>query len=280
MNILIVDDEALARRDLAIVVGGILKNAKIDEAGGVEETLAKCKDTRYAVIFLDIQMPGTDGLQIAEKINELNPECNIVMVTAYPQYALSAHKLYVSGYILKPAMEDDVRAVLDHLRYPVAFDEEDTDNGDTQKSVYAHCFGNFEIFCNGNPINFPRAQSKEMLAYLIDRQGAVCTNAEIRAILWQDEEWDSLRQRDLFSHITRALRESLKKAGCDYIYSQRRNAYSVRPETFSCDYYNALSGDRQAAKGFLGEYMSQYSWAEDTAAELYQRFGAQPGKKI
>ena len=271
MNILIVDDEAWARRDLSIVVRGILNNARIDEAGSVDETLAMCRDTHYDVIFLDIQMPETDGLQIAERINEITPECNIVMVTAYPQYALSAHKLYVSGYILKPAMEDDVREVLEHLRYPVEL-LEDTDKEEEQKSVYAHCFGNFEIFYKGTPIKFARAQSKEMLAYLIDRQGAVCTNAEIRAVLWQDEEWDSLKQRDLFSHVTRALRESLKRVGCEYIYSQSRNAYSVRPETFSCDYYRAITGDKQAIKGFLGEYMSQYSWAESTAAELYQRF--------
>ena len=66
------------------------------------------------------------------------------------------------------------------------------------KTNNAKTFGNFELFVNGKPVFFAREKSKEMLAYLIDRRGAVVNKKEIMGILFEDREYD----RELQGYFT------------------------------------------------------------------------------
>ncbi len=251
MNILVVDDEANVRRDLMQILRRVTKDACISEAGNAVDALEICKINEIDVVFLDIRMPHMDGLKMAKKLSEISPAVNIIMVTAYPEFALDAHRLFVSGYILKPVMEEDVREALNHLRRPVKKEE---------SGLYVQCFGNFEVFYNGTPLKFGRSQSKELFAYLIDRRGAAATNAECRAVLWGDDSDGSARERDYFHHIWVDLKETLSRIGCKDVLFQGRNAYAVVPEKIHCDYYEKTAYG-SSLEG-VEEYMTQYSWAE------------------
>lgn len=204
-------------------------------------------------------MPGRDGLSLVKELKELRPMLNIVMVTAYQEYAYDAMRLYVSDYILKPAMPEDVKRALQNLRNPI---------GAGKKHLYIQCFGNFEVFCDGSLVHFKRAKAKEMFAYMIDRKGASSTNAELCAVLWEDSTGEKARS-GYFAQVVHALRASLKELGCEEIFVHSRNAYAIVPEMIDCDYYRMLAGEDQAASTFHGEYMTQYSWAENTRASLH-----------
>lgn len=258
MNILIVDDERTALNDLEKVLQSVAPGSKIYTAGLADEALQLCRDICFDVAFMDIQMPGKDGLSLARELKEVQPMLNIVMVTAYQEYAYDALRLYVSDYILKPAMPDDVRRALGNLRHPVA---------DYQKGLYVQCFGNFEVFYDGRVVSFGRAKAKEMFAYMIDRKGASSTNAELCSVLWEDE--GEKEHSSYFAQVVHALRMSLKELDCEDVFVHSRNVYAVAPDRISCDYYNFLAGDPQAAGAYRGEYMTQYSWAEITRARLY-----------
>ena len=251
--ILIVDDEKRARRDLERVVKSVVSDVEIFQAEGAKECLEIVTERHFDVIFLDINMPGMEGITLAGEIKKLRPLTNIVFVTAYPQYALDAHQLFVSGYLLKPALPDDVKNVLANLRHPVETKKE---------GLFIKCFGNFDVFYNGENIHFGRQKAKEMLAYLIDRRGASATNAEIRSILWGDNVSDDDSQKKYFSQIVFSLRETLRSIGEENILVQSRDSYSVQTDLINCDYYNALDHDNQALSSYEGEYMSQYEWAE------------------
>lgn len=253
MKILIVDDEAAARRDLENVLRRVTDDAMILQASNATGAIDVCKSNEIDVVFLDINMPRTNGIELAAKLTKIVPDINIIMVTAYPEYALEAHRLFVSGYILKPAMEDEVRKTLKHLRLPLKQDKPE---------IYVQCFGNFEVFHNGKPLKFGRSQSKELFAYLIDRRGASATNAECCAVLWGDTADGSTRQRDYFHHIWADLKDTLTKTGCGDVLSQERNAYAVIPDKISCDYYDRLAAEKRIDPDSVSEYMSQYSWAE------------------
>ena len=110
-----------------------------------------------------------------------------------------------------------------------------------------------------------------MLAYLVDRRGASCTLAEIGAILWEDSIYDRSRQKQL-SVIRLDLLKSLQRAGIEEILVKARNALSVDPDAFDCDYYMALEGDSVAVNSFIGEYMMPYTWAEFTNGGLNSKF--------
>ena len=252
MKILIVDDERTALRDLERALGKVVPEAGIDSADEVDMALALCREREYDVVFLDIHMPERDGLSLAKEMKQIRPMLNIVMVTAYPNYALDAMKLYVSDYILKPAMAEDLKNALTHLRNPVQT---------RQKGLYVRCFGNFEVFLDGEVVRFSRAKVKELFAYLVDRKGSTSTNAELRAILWKDDVSDDQKQRKYFAQIVYELRQKLEELGYGDIFTKSRDSYALIPEKIPCDYYMALGRDPDAIARYEGEYMSQYEWA-------------------
>ncbi len=252
MNILVVDDEAAAIRDLVRIINKVEPYCNLMSTDEVDEAVELCKANDFDVAFLDISMPGRNGLTLAQELKDIRPLINIIMVTAYPSYAVDAFKLWASAYILKPAMENDVRSALDNLRNPVV---------DKSKGIYIQCFGNFEIFNNGEIIKFGRSKSKEMLAYLVDRKGASATNAELRAVLWEDEIMDEDKQRKYFAQIVHDLKNTLDSKGCGNIFAQSRDSYAIVPSQIICDYYLAINKNQRAINQYNGEYMSQYTWA-------------------
>jgi two-component system LytT family response regulator len=267
MNILSVDNERPALN--------ILNRAILEAVPGVElhsftrssEAVAEVRDKGFRpdVAFLDIEMPGMTGLDLASVIKITYPAVNIVFVTGFSQYALDALAQRPSGYVMKPATKEKIFEELKNLRNPPA-------RADAAKPIFVRCFGSFDVFVNGRPVQFIRAKSKELLAYLVDRRGAGCSAAEAASILWEDGVYDRSRQKQ-FSVIRSDLIKSLVQSDAQSILAKEHDALSVRPDTFDCDYYMALAGDSVAVNKFLGEYMSPYTWAEFTTGALAARYG-------
>lgn len=109
-------------------------------------------------------------------------------------------------------------------------------------------------------------RSKEILAYLVDRRGAYCTNAEITAILWEDEKHISY-----FSNLRKDLLDTFKEKGCREVIDAGWGRMRIDKELVDCDYYEWCAGSPQGINRYQGEYMSQYSWAEITNAALTQK---------
>ena len=259
MNILVVDDEVSALRQIEMVLKSVVPDAEVEKTNKSQIALEMFEQNDYDVVFLDIEMPGKNGLTLAKEFKSINSQINIIMLTAYPGYALDAIKLYVSDYIVKPALTENVRNALANLRNPI---------NEKKDGLYVQCFGNFEVFYNGTPVKFRRAKAKELFAYLVDRRGASATNGEIRAVLWGDNVENSERQRNYFSQCARDLRRKFGELGCEEIFIQKRDFYAVVPELIQCDYYSALNKDSKAIAAFHGEYMSQYEWAEERLGGL------------
>jgi two-component SAPR family response regulator len=120
------------------------------------------------------------------------------------------------------------------------------------------------VYLDGNPIGFKYSKTKEMLAYLVDRKGALCTNGEIMAILFEDDNGHEAYFRSLRKDLT----DILETTGCSEILNQQRGRIGIVPEQVDCDYFNWCSGKRSGGNAFHGEYMTQYSWGEYTNAML------------
>ncbi len=271
MRILAVDDERMALNILTRAIREAAPDAEVIAFQTVSETLAAFASGGAPpdVAFLDIEMPGMTGLELAKRIKALAPRVNIVFVTGYSQYALEALSLRSSGYVMKPVDREQVLAELDNLRNPPA-------PRAPQKRVRIQCFGDFDIFVEGKAIAFPRAKSKEMLAYLVDRRGANCASGKIAEALWEDGQYDRARQK-LFSTVRADMLKSLRQVGAEEIVKRTNNALAIVPEAVACDYYMALAGDAASIHSFVGEYMAAYSWAEFTTAALAANLTAAAG---
>lgn len=142
-----------------------------------------------------------------------------------------------------------------------------TDPFELQKQVRAVTFGQFELQLNGKPVLFGWSKAKECLAYLIDRHGKGVTKKELAAVIFEDRDYTRSTQ-NYFTKTMSHLTKTLEEAGVGELLVRHRNYYAVDVRYFTCDLYEYEQGDKQAARDFHGEYMSQYSWGEGTLARL------------
>ena len=115
LSVMILDDEKPAVEELAFIVG----QHKDVEISGIFTESSKALEYIYTnppdLLFLDIEMPGVNGIEVAKKINELAKNTFIVFVTAYSNYAIKAFEINAQDYILKPYEEQRVYAAIERI---------------------------------------------------------------------------------------------------------------------------------------------------------------------
>lgn len=255
-----VDDKLSVAQEIRDMMNGIDPEGVHMAGDDPNEMLASVGKCKPDIVWLETEMSGMNGLEMAKKIGEISPSSNIVFVTGNPEYAVDAFGLHVSGYVLKPATEEKLRSEIENLRHPVI--ERD------DKLLRVQCFGNFEVFGPEGILRFTRSLSKEAFAYLIDRRGAGCTVGEICSVLWEDRQADK-KLKSQCRVVLAALKRDLTNAGAGDVIVKDWNTWGVDTSKVSCDYYDFLQRDSGALNTFRGEYMAQYSWAEMTVGSLF-----------
>ena len=115
MRAMIVDDEAPARSELRFLLEETGRVESITEASSAREAVEKLMEAKAEVIFLDISMPKTSGMQLAEALHKLKNPPAIVFVTAYSEYALEAFGVDAVDYLMKPVESDRLELALDKV---------------------------------------------------------------------------------------------------------------------------------------------------------------------
>ena len=269
MLIFAIDDEPKSLELLHDTIAQAAPEAEIRDypLGTAAIDAIMAQHLRPNIVFTDIQMPELDGLALAVRLKQLSPLSKIVFVTGYSEYSMDAFRLHASGYVLKPLEEERIREEIENIYPPIA------PAGD---KLYIQCFGQFEVFWQQKPLMFGRRQTKELLAYLVDRKGAACTAEEIADELWEGEA-NMTAMKHRIRELIRDMRKTLASIGMEDIILRRSGQLAIQRDRVDCDYYRMLAGDMQAANAFQGEYMTQYSWAEITAGSLV--FGGRQKKK-
>jgi two-component system LytT family response regulator len=112
LNVLVVDDERLARKDLISLLSAYDNITVTGEADDVPSAVKAIERLNPDVIFLDIQMPGDSGFDLLEKTDV---EAQIIFVTAYDEYAIRAFEVNALDYLLKPINPDRLEKALEKL---------------------------------------------------------------------------------------------------------------------------------------------------------------------
>ena len=270
MRIICVDDEHLALQDVLVQCRSIPEVEQADGFTSGGEALEWLAGHLADIALLDIDMPGMDGIELAIRIKETNPETAVIFLTAYSQYAVQAFSLHASGYLLKPVEREKLADEFAHaLR-----------SGTRQEKarIEVRTFGGFDLFADGKPVTFRKAKCKELLAFLIDKQGSTVTRAEAFLALWEDRVYDRPMQKQLDT-VIRLLRETLREFGIEDIFSMKSGTMRIVPDKISCDAYRLFSGDPDAVNSFHGSYMNAYSWASITEGYLSWKVFGSEGRK-
>lgn len=252
MNIIAVDDEKLSLEALVTAIKENLPNETINSFRRTTDAEVFAGRNGCDIAFLDIEMRGVNGITLAKRFQKINPKVNIIFVTGYGDYTGEAFSLYASAYIMKPVTSEKVKKALETLRYGSAFEE---------GRVKAVTFGNFEVYYKGEPIKFKYKKTKELLAYLIDRRGALCANNDIIAVIWEDDDFGMDRQ-DYLKKLKQDLSKTFSELGVEDIIIKQRGQIGINPKKIECDYFKYLEGDSTIMNSYQGEYMAQYGWSE------------------
>lgn len=252
MNLVILDDEELALCDTEKIIKMALPNSNIYIFQNVDQALEYILDHSIDIVFLDIEMPKMNGIILAKKLKEIRPKVHIIFMSGHEKYAIDAFAIHVSGFLMKPILIEDVLREITFL-YGDSFLSE-------PKKICVYTFGGFDIFVDGELLNFKRAKSKELFAYLIDRNGRGITAREACAILWEDSIY-SKKQQSYYRNVVADFMATLVKSNIQEILIKKRNYLAIRPELIDCDSYQFMNKSSDEVTIYHDDYMPCYSWA-------------------
>lgn len=164
-NVVVVDDEQPAIDEIveALLASGVVGGISSFSLAG--DALKSIAETRPDIVFADIQMPGMNGLKLTEALKTAAPECEVVFVTAYEQYALTAFRLAAADYLLKPVEQDRLNETLHRIQR-----QKLNKLRPAERKPEIFCFGSFRVFGEHGKIKWRTAKVGELLAYLYVRR--------------------------------------------------------------------------------------------------------------
>src|SRR3989442_3457271 len=112
----LVDDEQLARDELGYLLGQVGGIEVIGQAGNGVEALTAIDRLQPDVVFLDVQMPGLTGFEVARRMLDTRAAAHIIFVTAYDQHAIEAFEVNAVDYLLKPVDPMRLGAAVERAR--------------------------------------------------------------------------------------------------------------------------------------------------------------------
>lgn len=272
IRIAAVDDESHGLERFERIVKNIdeLELCGLFETG--EQLLEYLKQNPMDVVFLDIEMPEINGLQLSQQVLDLNENIDIVFITAFNQYAVEAFELQAVDYIMKPLTEERLLKTTRRLLKTKGMVAKPS-------KPFVQCFGDFEVFLNGEVLTWKNSKAKEVLAFLIHKQGVPVKWEKIADAVWPD--YNSEKAQTNFHATTYLLRKRLAEVGLTQILENGRGKYRVIPDQIDCDLYQleeliAIDQIKRRQDLHVVKQLSQkgymeasgYAWAYPRAAEL------------
>ena len=266
MKVIAVDDNELSLEILVEQLKTVEEFTEIKAFMSSEDALEWIRSNLVDFAFLDIMMNVMDGIELAKNIRALRPEVKIIFCSASDEYAMEAFRVHADGYLTKPISQKSLHEEIDSIFKRLNLDIPKAP-AQNEKRLQVQCFGNFDVYYDGVPLHFKYQKSKELLAYLVHRNGASCSVRELVAVLYEDLDDSPSLQSQLRTLISE-LNKTLKSVGQEDVLYRQRGIISILPDKIACDYYDYLAGDEEAVRKYSGEYMVQYPWADTTAAYL------------
>lgn len=230
------------------------------------ETLKYVSRHRVEAAFINIELNGMDGLQLGEKLRELNPKIVLVFFIEHTEYILEALRIKADGYMIRPYTMEDLTWTMGNAKLL---------SRRQKKPAYIRTFGRFDLFINGELVIFSNKKAKELLALCVDNKGGVVTMEEAVDKLWENRLYDE-KVKNLYRRAVMDLNKIFSTYGIKDVFVKKRAACWINYANVGCDYYmwieeNILSGTGKSVRSGIdtrGGYMTEYSWAEETNARI------------
>ncbi|WP_027398954.1 response regulator [Anaerovorax odorimutans] len=281
MKAVLIDDMKPALREMEYL---LKKYSEIEIIGSFSDPISALEQIESLgpqVVFLDIDMPQLQGIDVASVILRLDQNIEIIFVTAYNQYAVEAFELNAVDYLLKPVDINRLDKTVSRLLAKREVAKEHLDN-----KVRIQSFGRFEVFVEGKkPVLFRTEKTKELFAYLIHNRHRGISKEDIIEALWLGMDYERA-VKQLYNGIY-YIRKALLQYGISREILSIENNYKLKIELATWDrdlFVNLMDegvrGDIEALKKaeslYRGNYFEceKYMWSiseNDRLAILYQK---------
>lgn len=223
-----------------------------------DAALSYAKEHTVELAVLDVRLPDMDGIALGRKLREIHHDMLVIYISGYEEYIKEAIvDVKADYYILKPYSAADVADVLNRIRYL---------SGRLHKRVTVRTFGEFDIFVDGQLVEFSNQKAKELLALCIDSGGEVTMKRAVET-LWENRDYDE-KVKCLYRKAVLYLHRIFRERGVGGVFDNARGCCHVNRQEIACDYYEVIDGKNMKETLFDGRYMSNYSWGEETCGHL------------
>ena len=257
MKIIVVDDELHALHDFLSTIIGVEKIEYQFFRDNEEAISLYAKENPIDGAFLDINMAGINGFELARKLLKIRTNLKISFITGLlieEKDVPSDIARNTVSVIHKPYRREDLGEALRKF-------------GDSKSALEVRMFGGFDCLINGKVLLFSSNKSKELFALLLANNGRSVTMAAAIAALYPEKEIE--KAKILYRDAVWRLRKTLEEAKCECVVFQR--ALLVLDKSFvSCDYYDLLAGKDVY---YDGSFLPEYEWAEPFKRELDAKLG-------
>lgn len=231
IDAVIVDDEILVLdllERLLLQSGDVRIIGKFTDSSEALEEIQRLKPD---VIFLDVEMPEINGIELGTRLVEFDNDMDIVFVTAYEQYAIHAFKINAVNYILKPV---DIEGIEETIRRLSRIKKRE--DRPQNKNIHIKLLGDFNIFRKDNSkVKWTTSKVEELFALLIVNGEKGITKWKIIDILWGESQLEK-SQQNLYTTIFR-LKKTLSDAGIKVSIHNNLGTYCMSLENVFCDFY-------------------------------------------
>ena len=261
MKTIIVDDEMLAIKQFEMECKKIPWVNIAGKFQYAQQALEYAEKEKIEAAFLDIELPGMNGILLGKKLRELYPKLVVIFLTGYDNYTMDALHMKADYYLMKPYSSKDFRDVMENARLLTRRQK---------KRIFIRTLGRFDLIIDDQVVDLPNAKAKELLALCVDHKGGHVSMEEAVDKLWEDRTYDE-RVKNLYRKATMSLRKVFQEYGLEEVFGNKRGSCYINPELIDCDYFEVLEHKKQNLdyrKMIIGTYMPEYSWAEETNAQL------------
>lgn len=185
------------------------------------------------MVFLDIEMPGMNGMEVAARLLELHRDIEIVFVTAYRQYAVEAFQVDALDYLLKPVQADLLNNSIERMKNKRKWLIPGKAESPAPQIL---CFGGFELYTAdpAKPVYFPTAKAEELFAYLLVHRNRNISKWTLYDQLWPEVQAAEKNDHNLHMTVHR-MKKTLSDSGIAVRLSSQRGFYRLECEA-ECDY--------------------------------------------
>lgn len=237
MRAFLVDDEMHALQLLEYFLNTIGDVEIVGQAGNGVEALSQLRACKPDVLFLDIEMPGMNGIELAEAIRNDYPGLPIIFITAYDQYAVAAFEQEAIDYLLKPLELPRLQKTVARLSRGLNKRSEHSATEAMPQSngkLTIRLLGNFYAGAEGKgEIKWRTAKERELLAFLAAHSSMRVHRDTIIEQLWPEEHYQKSK---IYLHTCISLlRKHFKQLGFDRILTYEQERYSLDSDRIDND---------------------------------------------